>query len=676
MLKYKNLRIVPTFHNNLDFVHELRSIFYKDPPDFLAVEFPQNLQTLILQGVKRLPKISMILYYDELLDQQLYIPILPSDSLIEAIRLGREYGIPVEFIDLFVKAYQPVLKQMPDTYILDYLDLNEYYNLLNRELKLEQSSMNNYIKKRSSEKLKERMARYEEDLLESEGRKIKGLENNGKNWIHLASEIDDLRNQYMAARLAQLMKSNPESIILVVIGLAHWESIKILLKSETYNLEISALETRIDAKIFNVKEEDLEKINIITPNINYQFDQFRSKQKKILDGLSSQKFNKIRIQKFDQFHAIQLIFKNAIYKYQKEYDEVITPHKIKSIIQYTRNIALIDGIVRPQYFQIVLASKSIVNDDFAWIVWEECKKYPPARENTDDLEDIQLTNEGILLNGKYFTIRRHIPYHVNKIKLPLKPKPKESHPGEWREYWNQNRLALVSYLPEDLFEENYFQHIRSKTLRLLQENYVRVHKFESTLLDGIDFRETIRNWAFNHDIYVREETSIKGKVDAVVIIFDRDENKDPKYPYEMVWYAEHEEESDLGFYSTFPGLDLVGPGISRIELGGVVSFFPPRGIPDIWTEKFSQRYPMAKRKADVLLMAALIYSQKSFVTYVSHQKPKEIFYQIARLLGIQILYVSIDHFNPISLRALRNLHVLAGKKTRKFAHKYIRKRKS
>jgi len=84
-----------------------------------------------------------------------------------------------------------------------------------------------------------------------------------------------------------------------------------------------------------------------------------------------------------------------------------------------------------------------------------------------------------------------------------------------------------------------------------------------------------------------------------------------------MWYAEHLKESDLAFYSTFPGIDLVGPGISRIELGGVVSFFPPRNIPDIWSEEFFKNYPLGKKKADKLLLAALLFAQKPFITYVA-----------------------------------------------------------
>ncbi len=36
----------------------------------------------------------------------------------------------------------------------------------------------------------------------------------------------------------------------------------------------------------------------------------------------------------------------------------------------------------------------------------------------------------------------------------------------------------------------------------------------------------------------------------------------------MTWLGEHSQESDMAFYSTPPGVDVVGPGISRMEHAG------------------------------------------------------------------------------------------------------------
>ena len=126
MIRYKNLIVLPTYHGSLDFVFELRKLFYQNPPDVIAVEFPENLRQKIVAGVSRLPKISVVLYYDQLIKNQLYVPIIPSDSLIEALRLAEEYGIITEFIDLFVNDYKPKPIAMPDSHLLNYLSLDTF----------------------------------------------------------------------------------------------------------------------------------------------------------------------------------------------------------------------------------------------------------------------------------------------------------------------------------------------------------------------------------------------------------------------------------------------------------------------------------------------------------------------------------------------------------------------
>ncbi len=670
MLKYKNLTIIPTYHSNLDFVYEVRQAFYQNPPDLICVEFPENLKAQILEGVDRFPSISLVLYYDDILKQQLYTPITPSDSLIESIRLAQEYGIPVEFIDLFVKNYDPEFQNLPDSYVLNKLSLDEFYDIVKKEMKFEDLAELKFQKEKLKQKNEQKDSLDEEFLLES------GVE--AQNWMRSSKEINELRNHYMAAKLSEVMKKNQNRQILVVMGLAHWERIRNLLEHGKFSEDITtSFSTSVDAKLFNILQEDLPKIMIETPNVVFQYEIFRSRQKKVIDKLPFREYKEMDLLKIDLFNSLKIILQRAVNQYKQEYDEKISLHKLKSLFQYIRNLPLIENRITPVLFDIVLASKSIINDNFAWIVWDECKLYPYAKED-ENLESLRFHKEGILLDGKYFKLRRTIPLKIQRIKLPLKPKPKEKRKDQWRDVWNDNRWNLVSYLPEDIFEENYFHHVRSRSMNLLKDENIKTHEFTSTLMDGIDFRETIRNWAYKRKIYVKEKRTIHGEVDSVVIIFNRDESTsetEEKFPHQQMWYAEHLKESDLAFYSTFPGIDLVGPGISRIELGGVVSFYPPRNIPDIWNDKFLKNYPMAKKKADRLLLAAILYAQKPFITYVAKNKPDNIFYSMAAKLRIKIIFLPLDRFNPVSLRALRNLHVLAGKKIRLFAHKYIHKRR-
>ena len=490
-------------------------------------------------------------------------------------------------------------------------------------------------------------------------------------WLKDPEEIDDLREHYMASRLSEMMKEY--SNILVVIGLAHWPRVKLLLEQNDVDPDLTAFVPNISAELFNVLPEDFHFITA-TPNLTFQWEVFRQRQKLAVDDFDEYSRLTYDLIKFDQFFAIKIIIQRSVERYQSIYHEKVNMHKLRSFFQYLRNLPQVYQQFRPELFDIVLAAKGIVNDDFAWVVWDECKLYPYAKDDPK-LDAARLTDQGILLHGRFFKLRRHMPLFLKKIKLPLKPKPKESKPGEWRQIWERDSYNLVSHLPEDLFEENYFQHVRQRTMARMKDHFIKIHEFTSTLMDGIDFRETIRNWPIGQKIFVREERPIHGEVDSVVIIFDRDEELPERYPHVMMWYAEHNQESDLAVYSTYPGIELVGPGISRVEIGGVVSFFPPRTVPNIWSASFVKKYPFAQKKADRALTAAIIYCQKKFVTYVAKDRPASRFYALASKLGVSIVYLPLDRFNPVSIRALRNIHMLAGKKVRAYADQYVNKRK-
>ena len=156
-------------------------------------------------------------------------------------------------------------------------------------------------------------------------------------------------------------------------------------------------------------------------------------------------------------------------------------------------------------------------------------------------------------------LRRRLPSAKRRLSpLGLKPRKKEKVPGEWASQLNGN--SICSYPPEDLLIEDYGRFLKKKGKSILSEERVRVEPFTTSLLDGIDLRETIRNW-HEGKIYVRQFQKIHGEVGSVVVIFDED--RDDRYPYITTWLGEHQNESDMAFYSTFPFDNLVGPGIGR-----------------------------------------------------------------------------------------------------------------
>src|SRR3712207_6655802 len=115
---------------------------------------------------------------------------------------------------------------------------------------------------------------------------------------------------------------------------------------------------------------------------------------------------------------------------------------------------------------------------------------------------------------------------------------------------------------------------------LLNQDLARSEKFTTSVMDGIDIRETLRNW-HTGDIYVKNFPPSRGSLDAAVMLFDSP--ADPRdYPYRVTWHHGHDEESTLAFFATDYRQNMIGPGIGQAVYGGCMMIFPPLHVFDIW----------------------------------------------------------------------------------------------
>ena len=127
-IKYRNLYIIPTFHSRIEFSRLVRLAFFQVFPDVIAVELPDNIRNEIIEGIDRLPYLSLIAYADTLNPQKMnFIPIDPGDSIITGVKIGLEHGIPVEFIDLSISEYVPPGFQLPDDHSVSKIGLKAFY---------------------------------------------------------------------------------------------------------------------------------------------------------------------------------------------------------------------------------------------------------------------------------------------------------------------------------------------------------------------------------------------------------------------------------------------------------------------------------------------------------------------------------------------------------------------
>jgi hypothetical protein len=313
---------------------------------------------------------------------------------------------------------------------------------------------------------------------------------------------------------------------------------------------------------------------------------------------------------------------------------------------------------------LALGARSIVDDNYAYEVWQMANRYSVQQTEDPPLETLNLTGEEVWIKTRKIRIRRRLPRMKQMMKpAALKPRKREKFKGEWASQTGGH--SICSYPPEDIVIENYGRFLKKYAKTMLSEERSRVEPFTTSTLDGIDIRETVRNW-HEGKLYVRELGKFSGDVGALVIIFDED-RKD-RYRYLTTWLGEHQNESDMAFYSTEPFEHIVGPGIGRAEYGGLLMTLPPRRLYDVWSDP---DYEMAETKAERLLMAALDYSIERHVVYIAAKPPRSIFRQMAARLNRKIIYVPLGQLSPQKLKKVRVVHVLDSYKRRAEAKQYI-----
>jgi hypothetical protein len=351
-------------------------------------------------------------------------------------------------------------------------------------------------------------------------------------------------------------------------------------------------------------------------------------------------------------------------EYVKNTGDKIEYWQRRMLARFTRNLASMSGDLLAGVFDLTVAARSVVDDNYAYEVWQMANRYPAQKPVSELLETVNLSGDEIWFNTRKIRLRRRLPRPKQRI-LPrhLKERKKEKFEGEWAR--QTDGTAICSYPPEDLLIEDYGRFLKTKAKSVLSSERSRTEPFTTSILDGIDLRETIRNWHENK-IYVKQLDRIAGEVGATIVIFDED--NDDRYPYLTTWLGEHQNESDMAFYSTPPFDHLVGPGIGRAEYGGFLMTLPPRRLIDVWSDS---DYDFAQSKPERLLLAGLDYSTQRYVVYVAAKPPRSVFRSIAGHLNRRIVYIPIGALNPAKLKKIRVVHVLDSYERRDGAKEFI-----
>ena len=331
---------------------------------------------------------------------------------------------------------------------------------------------------------------------------------------------------------------------------------------------------------------------------------------------------------------------------------------------YARRYARALGGLVPGLYEWVVAARGVGDDNLAWELFDAARAYPWQGELADDLETARLDGEDLDLGSRRVRFRRRF----FRVKRRLVPVPVRERAGpEKVDDWIAGFAGsgLCSYPPEDVLIEDYGRFLKQRAGGVVAAERRRVEPFSTSLLDGVDVRETLRRVGDDR-VWVRELGRSPGDAGAVVVIFDRD--PDDRFPHLMTWLGEHDDESDMAFYSTPPADQVVGPGILRATYGGLLMTYPPGRLYDVWRDP---DYRGFDSKPEVLLAAAIDYSEEKLVAHVAAAPPSPRLARYAAAQRKRIVHVPIGALSPRSLARIRVLHILVGRDKRKIAAKYV-----
>lgn len=618
------ISLVPVVHGSVDFALEVRRILFDNFFDCLAVPLPESFQSEVERAIVELPQPAMVVQgpskfqtrewsaeqendeeeRDDRSRLLTYVPIDPCQPVIMGLRMAIGQRMHRAFIDLESADFNPLSAIYPDAFALKRVPLEKYAAAMLPSLPPPSDTLN------------------------------------------------QMRIVHMAARLTDLEKKHDN--ILALCAMTEWPWIRLAydlnaqMPSENDGLVLD------DPVAFAIHERSLMFVLGELPYITSLHERARE-QLKDDEALAIDGVKELLIEARDKYKA-EL----------KGRARAITSHHLSNCLKYIRNLCLLHRRFTPDLYTIVLAARQIAGDSFALVVAELAGEYPLTRET--QLPKIRVgMNRGRMPDGEEVSLVSRLPGHpVTWRKLELIRRPPREAQKRWKKQWNP--FQQCSWPPEDDQIESFRTRVFDRAKEILNADLARSEKFTTSVKDGIDIRETLRNW-HTGDIHVKVLPPSRGFLDTAVMLFDCP--ADPRdYPWRTTWFAEHLEESTLAFFATDFREEVVGPGIAMGTYGGAMMIYPPVAIPDIWSDR---RLDFTETLEERLIAAACMYSESRHIALLSSGPPGLGWKRLAKRFKKQLVHVPLAKFSDQTVQQLRQVHVLNGKEIRSFAADFIRK---
>ncbi len=90
---------------------------------------------------------------------------------------------------------------------------------------------------------------------------------------------------------------------------------------------------------------------------------------------------------------------------------------VSRVARFSRNLAALDGDLLPGTYDLTLAARSIVDDNYAYEVWQTANRFSVQQTEDESLETVNISGDDMWLRTRKLRIRRRLP----RVKQMLRP---------------------------------------------------------------------------------------------------------------------------------------------------------------------------------------------------------------------------------------------------------------
>ncbi|MFN7964146.1 MAG: hypothetical protein U0V87_00445 [Acidobacteriota bacterium] len=629
------VRLLPVLHERLEFARAVRAHLDHFDPQAVVVEIPKPATQAWLSAVTRLPVIHAV-RFRRAAGELSWLIVDPCDATVEAARWALERGRAVICGDLWISDYPRMQDALPDPAVIPEIGYAPFVRA--------------------------------------------ALAATRPHAAH-----DGAREQAIAVAIAQARAAHDR--VVAVFGVSHLQGITRALREGAASP--AARVTKLEIVALPLDPECLVEVLGETPFVQAAFERARTGQPpcawsnpveprpvgKLLrfpgaaeiEPAQSDSEEELALETRAKAQGDDLLSRprllsrlidHAIRHTRQSGSSGPSLGERRVLHTFARNLALLDGRLCPDLFELTVAARGAVDDRFARDLLRVAGHWPWQGQPAGA---VRLTAQDLGRGTRLITLRPRIDRIGRRPQLRQLLRSAEERLA--------GASAICSHEPEDLIVEALGRELRERGRRRAARAGERVVPFTASLLDGLDPRETLRRMLTDGRPWVREETRARSQAGAVVVIFDEDDQTPEHFPYRQVWHGEHENESDLAFYSTAPDDGVVAPGIRRADYGGLLMTWPPRRLGEVWSDPDYAEW--ARNKPERLLVAALDYAREPLVVVAARSNPRAELHELARRIGKRIVHLPLGTIAGEQLRRIRTFHILAGRELRPIARRVI-----